>query len=340
MTTATSTSPWATGRAWRVVVSVIAALSAMIVGFTAPTGASAQTWPARPIKLIVPHAPGGVTDFVARLIAQPLGEALGQSVLVENKPGASGLLGTEAAASAAPDGYTFVMFVDANTILPSTVKQLNHDPLKSFAPVTVLGRGSHVIVAHPSLGVRTLPELIAHARKNPGLSYASPGFAGPQSLAMETIKYAVGMDLVQIPYKGGGQAIGDVVSGQVKVGILGMAPTLPHIKSGKLLALAVTGGRRVALLPDVPTVAEAAVPGFETSQWQGMSAPAGTPAAIVQRMHAELVRIMSSPNVVERLATVGMDNSTSPTPDDFAKMIAAELQRWPAVVKRAGVTPQ
>src|SRR5439155_23749068 len=190
----------------------------------------------------------------------------------------------------------------------STVKQLNHDPLKSFAPITVLGRGSHVIVAHPTLGVRTLPELIAYARKNPGLSYASPGVGSPQSLSMETIKNFAGIDLTHIPYKGGGQAIGDVVSGQVKVGVLGMAPALPYIRSGKLLALAVTGGQRVALLPDVPTVAEAAVPGFETSQWQGISAPAGTPAAIIQRMHDELVRIMNSPTVIERLASVGMDN--------------------------------
>jgi tripartite-type tricarboxylate transporter receptor subunit TctC len=324
-----TTSAWA---------RLIVALSALAVGLAAP--ANAQTWPSKPIRLIVPHAPGGVTDFVARLVAQPLGEALGQSVLVENKPGASGLLGTESAASAAPDGYTFVMFVDANTILPSTVKQLNHDPLKSFAPITVLGRGSHVIVAHPSLGVRTLPELIAYARKNPGLSYASPGIAGPQALAMATITHALGLELMQIPYKGGGQAIGDVVSGQVKMGILGMAPALPHIKSGKLVALAVTGGQRVALLPDVPTVAETALPGFETAQWQGMSAPAGTPPAIVQRMHDELVRIMGSPLVKERLASVGMDNSTSPTPADFTKMIAAELQRWPAVVKLAGIQPE
>ena len=314
-------------------------LLGLLGAFAAP--ASAETWPSRPIKLIVPHAPGGVTDVVARLVAQPLGEALGQSVIAENKPGASGLVGTESAASAAPDGYTFVMFVDVNTIFPSTLKQLNHDPLKSFVPITVLGRGSHVIVAHPSLGVRTLPELIAYAKKNPGtMSYASPGIGSPQSLSMETIKNSAGIDLTHIPYKGGGQAIGDVVSGQVKVGVLGMAPALPYIRSGKLVALAVTGGKRAALLPDVPTVAEAAVPGFETAQWQGMSAPAGTPPAIIQRMHDELVRIMNTPLVIERLAAVGMDNSTSRTPDDFGKIIAAELQRWPAVVKLAGIQPE
>jgi tripartite-type tricarboxylate transporter receptor subunit TctC len=222
-----TTSTWAASHACRVVARFIVALSAIVVGLAAPT--SAETWPSRPIRLIVPHAPGGVTDLVARLVAQPLGEALGQSIIVENKPGASGLVGTENAASAPPDGYTFVMFVDTNTIFPSTVKQLNHDPLKSFVPITVLGRGSHVIVAHPSLGVRTLPELIAYARKNPGLSYASPGIGSPQSLSMETIKNAAAIDMTHIPYKGGGQAIGDVVSGQVKVGVLGMAPALPYI---------------------------------------------------------------------------------------------------------------
>lgn len=333
-----TTSTRAASRAHRVVAAVMVGLVAMVVALPPPAGA--QTWPSRPIKLIVPHAPGGVTDVVARVVAQPLGEALGQTVLVENKPGASGLVGTESAASAPPDGYTFVMFVDVNTIFPSTVKQLNHDPLKSFTPITVLGRGSHVIVAHPSLGVRTLPELIAYAKKNPGLSYASPGIGSPQSLSMEVIKNAAAIDLTHIPYKGGGQAIGDVVSGQVKLAVLGMAPALPYIKSGKLEALAVTGSKRVVLLPDVPTVAEAAVPGFETAQWQGMSAPAGTPPAIVKRMHDELVRIMNSPKVIERLASVGMDNSTSPTSDDFTKMIAAELQRWPDVVKLAGIQPE
>src|SRR5258708_35659597 len=294
-----TTRTWPARHACRVVARVLA-LSAIALAFATPAGA--QTWPSRPIRVIVPYVAGGATDMVARLVAQPLGEALGQSIIVENKAGASGLVGTESAAAAPPDGYTFVMFVDANTILPSTVKQLNHDPLKSFAPITLLGRGSHVVVAHPSLGVRTLTELIAYAKKNPGLSYASPGVGSPQSLSMETIKNAAGLDLTHIPYKGGGQAIGDVVSGQVKVGVLGMAPALPYIKSGKLEALAVTGGKRTALLPDVPTVAEAAVPGFETAQWQGMSPPAGTPPPASQRLPDQLRRIMNQPKAIDRPA--------------------------------------
>lgn len=322
----------------RVLAHLAVAMVLVVAGAAAAVG---QTWPARPIRVIVSYAPGGVTDVVARLVAQPLSEALGQSVVVENKPGANGMIGSEIVAGSAPDGYTLLMYVDGNTVLPSIMKKMPFAPLKAFAPITVLGRGSHVIVAHPTLPVHSLPELIAYAKAHPGdLSYASPGLASPQSLSLEAIKKASGIDIVHIPYKGGGQAIADVASGQVKLGVLGMAPVLPHIKSGKLVALAVTGGKRSPLLPDVPTVAEAALPGFETVQWQGIAAPAGTPPQIIGRIHDELVRIMATPAVVERLKSIGMDNSTSPTPDDFRRMIESDLQRWPAIVQAAGIQPE
>ena len=321
----------------------LAAAMMLVVASTAAFDqtAFAQAWPSRPIRVIVCYAPGGVTDVVARLVSQPLSEALGQSIVVENKPGANGMIGSQIVADSAPDGYTLLMYVDGNTVLPSIMKKMPFEPLKAFAPITVLGRGSHVIVAHPSLPVRSLAELIAYAKKHPGeLSYASPGLASPQSLSVEAIKKASGIDIVHIPYKGGGQAIADVASGQVKLGVLGMAPSLPHIKSGKLLALAVTGGKRSDLLPDVPTVAEAALPGFETVQWQGIAAPAGTPPEIINRVHDELVRIMGTPPVVERLKSIGMDNSTSPTPDDFRRLIDGDLKRWPAIVQAAGIQPE
>lgn len=322
----------------RVLAHLAVAMVLVVAGAAAAVG---QTWPTRPIRVIVSYAPGGVTDVVARLVAQPLSEALGQSVVVENKPGANGMIGSEIVAGSAPDGYTLLMYVDGNTVLPSIMKKMPFAPLKAFAPITVLGRGSHVIVAHPTLPVHSLPELIAYAKAHPGdLSYASPGLASPQSLSLEAIKKASGIDIVHIPYKGGGQAIADVASGQVKLGVLGMAPALPHIKSGKLVALAVTGGKRSPLLPDVPTVAEAALPGFETVQWQGIAAPAGTPPQIIGRIHDELVRIMATPAVVERLKSIGMDNSTSPTPDDFRRMIESDLQRWPAIVQAAGIQPE
>jgi len=323
-------------------VNVWAAAAAFGLIAVLPTahGQSGQSWPSRPIRLIVPHAPGGVTDVVTRTVAQPLSEALGQPVVVENRPGASGLLGTEVAATAAPDGYTLLMFVDTNTIFPSTVKTMRHDPATSFTPITILGRGSHVLVAHPSLGVSTLQQLIRYAKEHPKeLSYASPGTGSPQNLGAEIIKESAGIQMVHIPYKGGGQAITDVVGGQVKVGMLGMAPALPHIKGGKLVPLAVTGGKRAPLLPDVPTVAEAAVPGFETVQWQGIAAPAGTPPEIIKRIHGELVRIMASPTVVDRLKAIGMDNSTS-TPEEFRRLIESELARWPAIVQAAGIQPE
>jgi tripartite-type tricarboxylate transporter receptor subunit TctC len=319
--------------------AVIRFVAAMALVCVCSAGAFAQAWPTRSIRVIVCYAPGGVTDVVARVVAQPLSEALGQSIVVENKPGANGMIGSQIAADAPPDGYTMLMYVDGNTVLPSIMKKLPFEPLKAFAPITVLGRGSHVILVHPSLPVRTLGELIAYAKKHPGeLSYASPGLASPQSLSLEAIKKASGIDIVHIPYKGGGQAIADVASGQVKVGVLGMAPSLPHIQSGKLIPL--TGGKRSPLLPDVPTVSEAALPGFETVQWQGIAAPAGTPTEIINRIHDELVRIMGTPAVVERLKSIGMDNSTSPTPEDFRKLIDSDLRRWPAIVKAAGIEPE
>lgn len=320
--------------------SVLRALGCLVL-FWMMSAAHGQSWPSKPIRLIVPHAPGGVTDVVARMVSQPLADALGQSIVVDNRPGASGLLGTEAAAKAAPDGYTLLMFVDVNTIFPSTVKQLNHDPLGSFDPVTIMGRGSHVLVAHPSLGVTNLQELVAYVKAHPReLSYASPGTGSPQHLGMEIIRNAYGMDLVHIPYKGGGQAIGDVVGGQVKLGMLGMAPALPHIKSGKLNAIAVTGRSRSVALPQTPTVAESGLSGFETGQWQGVVVPAGTPPAITDRLHAEMVKVMQRPDIKEKLQGIGMDNSTSASPAAFRASLKDEVTKWATVVKQAGIQPE
>ena len=303
--------------------------------------AAAQPWPNKPVRILVPHAPGGVTDVLTRIVAQPLGDALGQSIIVENRPGASGLLGTEVAARAAPDGYTLLMYVDTNTIFPATVKQLAHDPDASFMPITLIATGSHVVIAHPSLPVSNLQELIRYAKANPGtLSYASPGAGSPQHLAFETIKMQTGIDATHIPYKGGGQAIGDVVGGQVKLGLLGMAPVIPHYKAGKLKILAVTGGTRAALLSEVPTVAESGVPGFATSQWTGIVAPAGTPPEVITRVHSTLATILKQPAVIEKIAALGQEAAPSATPDDFRQMIRAEIKRWPAVVTAAGVKPE
>jgi len=313
----------------------------LAVGMLTNAQVSAQPWPSKPVRIMVPHSPGGVTDVITRMISQPLSEALGQPVIVENRPGAAGLLGTEIAARAAPDGYNLLMYVDTNTIFPSTVKQLAHDPDASFVAISLVSRGSHVIVAHPSVPAANLQELIRYAKANPSaLSYASPGSGSPQHLAGETLKREAGIEMTHIPYKGGGQAIGDVVGGQVQLGVLGMVPVLPHIRAGKLKALAVTGGSRAALLPDVPTVAESGFPGFATIQWQGLVAPVGTPPAVIARLHAALVDVLKQPVVVERIGAQGMDARPSASPEEFQQMIRAELKRWPAVVSAAGVKPE
>ncbi len=302
------------------------------------TFAQSGAWPNRPIRVIVSYAPGGVTDIIARAIAQPLGEALGQSVIVENRPGAAGVIGTEMVAAAPPDGYTLLMFVDGNSMMPTAIKNIKHDPVKSFTHVSLLGRGSLVLVAHPSLPVTSLAEVIRYGRANPtALSFATPGKSGPQHLAFESIKATAGFNAEHIPYKGGGQAIVDVVAGQVKLGMLGMAPALPHIRSGKLKALVVTSRERSRLLPDVPTVHESGIPGFEMAQWQGMVAPAGMPAEITARLHTELQKAMRLPAVIEKLSAIGMDNAVSATPSEFTQMIQRETNRWPDVFKAAGI---
>ena len=319
------------------ILQLFAGLTAVaLVAFADPV--AAQAWPSRPIRIIVSYAPGGVTDIIARAVAQPVGEALGQSVLVENRPGAAGVIGTEMVAAAVADGHTLLMFVDGNSMMPTAIRNIKHDPVKSFAHVSLLGRGSLVLVAHPSLPVSSLQDVIRYGKANPSaLSFATPGKSGPQHLAFESIKASAGFSAEHIPYKGGGQAIVDVVAGQVKLGMLGMAPALPHIKAGKLKALVVTSRDRSKLLPDVPTVAEAGIPGFEMAQWQGLVAPAGTPPEIVARLHAELLKAMRLPGVVEKLAAIGMENATSATPDEFTQMIVRETKRWPELFKTAGI---
>ena len=315
--------------------AVLAAGASLLPGFAfAQSGA----YPNRPIRIIVSYAPGGVTDIIARAAAQPMGEALGQSIIVENRPGAAGVIGTDMVAAAPPDGYTLLMFVDGNSMMPTAFKSLRHDPVKSFAHVSLMGLGSLVLVAHPSLPVSSLQDVIRYGKANPNeLSFATPGKSGPQHLAFESIKASAGFNAEHIPYKGGGQAIVDVVAGQVKLGMLGMAPALPHIRAGKLKALVVTSRNRSKLLPDVPTVSESGIPGFEMAQWQGLVAPAGTPPEIVARLHTEVLKAMRLPVVIEKLSAIGMDNVTSATPEEFTQMIQRETRRWPDLFKAAGI---
>ncbi len=317
---------------------MISLLARLALAALLPLTAHGQEYPTKPVRLIVPFAPGGVMDLTARSIASPLGEALGQAVVVENRPGGGGNIGTDVVAQAAPDGYTLLMAGDNNSIAPALYAKLNHDVMRDFAPISNLVTGAHIFVAPLSLPANSIRELVALAKARPGaLSYASPGNGTAQHLGGEMFKLmAGGLQITHIPYKGGGQAIGDVVGGQVSFGVLGLAPVIPHLKGGKLKALGVTGKRRVAILPDVPTLAESGVPNFETLQWYGVVAPAATPAPIIAKLHAELLKAARTQAFVDRLTAAGMDVVTSPQPEDYQRFIRDDMAKWPAVVKAAG----
>ena len=303
----------------------------------AAASASAQSnFPSRPVTLTVGFAPGGGTDTAARIVAKKLSENIGQTVVVENKAGAGGTIGTDYIARARPDGYTLGMFLDSNTIAPALFAKVNSDPIKDFTPITMLAVGSHIVVAHPSFPANTMTELIDYAKSKPGEPFASPAQGTAQHLGMEMIALKAGINLTHVPYKGGGQAITDLVAGQVKVAILGLAPALPFIKNGQLKAIAVTGEKRTPALPNVPTVSET-LPGISTLQWFGVVAPAGLPQEIVQKLHRELLAVSQEPEVEQKLANVGLETRTSPHPSDFTKFMEQDLPKWPPLVKAAGL---
>lgn len=303
-----------------------------------PLSGIAQDFPSKPIRLIVPYPPGGVMDATTRAFAAPLAQSLGQQVVVENRPGAGGNIGTDLVANAEPDGHTILMFADTNTIAPSLYKKLNHDPVGDFAPITMIVMGSHVLVSHPDLPVRNVQELIEYAKQNPDkLSYATPGNGTAQHLGGEMFKVAAGnLKIAHVPYKGGGQAIIDVVGGQVPLAVLGLAPALPHIKTGRLRALAVTGKARLPIIKDVPTLHESGLTGFETVQWYGPVVPAATPKSVVAKLHREFLKAAQLPEVKERMANLGMEIKTSASPEEFANFIKQDIPKWPPVVEAAG----
>jgi tripartite-type tricarboxylate transporter receptor subunit TctC len=304
--------------------------------------AFAQAWPNKPIHVIVPYAAGGAMDLTTRSLAAVMSESIGQSVVVENRTGAGGLVGTDYVAKAAPDGYTLLMYADANAIAPAIYKKLNHDPVNGFAPITNTILGTHIIVGHPSVAANSLKELIALAKQGGSrLTFGSPGTGTPQHLAGELFKQQAGkLDIPHVPYRGGGQLIVDLVAGQVPLGLIGLPPTLPHIKAGKLKVFAVTARKRSPSLPDIPTVEEAGLPGYETIQWFGPVAPAGTPKPVIDRLYAEFVKGLKHPAVVERLSKAGLEVAPSASPEAYGEFIRAEVARWPAIVKAAGIEPQ
>jgi len=299
--------------------------------------AGAQGYPAKPIRIVVPFPPGGATDILARAVAQKLTDAWGQAVVVDNRPGAGGNIGSEIVAKAAPDGYTLEMgTVGTHAINASLYAKMPYDHVKDFAPVILVAGVPNVLVVNPSLPVSSVQELIAYAKANPGkLNFASSGNGTSIHLAGELFKVMAGVQMTHIPYKGSAPALQDLIGGQVQLMFDNLPPSLPHIKAGKLRALAVTSATRSSALPDTPTIAESGLPGFEASSWFGVLAPAGTPPAIIARLNAEIGAWLASAEAKEKMLALGA-NIGGGSPEDFARHIAAETAKWQKVVKASG----
>ena len=311
-------------------------LAAFAVAFIA-TMAGAQ-YPDKPIRLVVPFAAGGVTDTSGRVVAEALSRRLGQPIVVENKPGASGNIGTQLVVNAPPDGYTLVLGFDGTLVInPHVFANFPFDVTKELAPVGKIGDATLILVAHPAFPPKTLQELIAYSKKQPnGVSYGTSGVGGTPHIAGELLKLRTGANLTHIPYKGGGQAMTDALGGNVPLVYTAVAGALPHVKAGRLNAIAVSSNRRVPSLPDVPTFMEAGVADFESSSWVAILAPAKTPRAVVDKLNRELNAVLSSPEIVEKLATLGIV-ATPGTPEQLAEQIRTDLAKYGKVVKAANI---
>ncbi|WP_296784928.1 tripartite tricarboxylate transporter substrate binding protein [Variovorax sp.] len=300
--------------------------------------AAQQDYPNKPIRLIVPFTPGGVTDTGARVVADKLGARLGQSVVVDNRPGASGNIGTQMVATAAPDGYTLLLGFDGTLVInPHVYAKVPFDTLKDFVPVSKIGDAVLIIVVHPSVPAKTLSELVAYSKTNPGgVSYGSAGTGSTPHLAGELLKARTGANFVHVPYKGGGQSMTDLVGGSLPMLYTAVAGAYPFVQKGQIRPIAVSSAQRLASLPEVPTVAESGVPGFESSSWIGILAPAKTPQPIVDRLQRELHAVVQSPEVRERLASLGI-SALGNTPAEFGQQIRADLAKYDQIVKAAKV---
>jgi len=318
-------------------MAIFQVLSALLF-LAVACSAIAQVYPSKPIRLIVPFAPGGPADLQARLIGPKLTEAWGQPVVVENRAGGNTIIATELTARADPDGHLVQVISAGFAINVSLYAKLPYDSLRDFAPVTQLTSGPAIVVVHPSLPARSVKELIQLARSRPGqLTYASAGL--PSQLAVELFKVTTGTDMVHVPYKGAAPAMIDLIAGHVQVSFPTIGGGLPHAQAGRLRALATTGATRPLAAPDLPTMMEAGVPGYEATNWFGTAVPARTPPAIVAKLSQEIARVLRLPDVRERLLVQGME-PVSNTPDDFSKYIQSEISKWSRVVKASGARPE
>jgi tripartite-type tricarboxylate transporter receptor subunit TctC len=307
--------------------------------FAVAVGACAQNYPTRPIRFIVPYVAGGAGDIFARTIGQKFYEAMGQTVVVDNRPGANGIIGTDLVAKAPPDGYTIVMGNSAPFVLnPALYSKLPYDPVRDFAPVTQGTYYAYVLVVHPSVPAKTVQELIAFAKAKPGqLAYGSTGTGSANHLAGEFFAAMTGTKLTHVPYKGSAAALADVLGGQLPMMFDTPITSIPQLKAGKLRALGFSGNRRASQLPDVPTLDELGLKGFEVSSWQAILAPAGTPKPVVDRLYMETAKALKMPDAIERLATQGGNELIGSTPDQFAAVIKAEIAKYAKIIKDAGI---
>ena len=318
-----------TGIATAILISIV----------TVAVNAYGQEYPAKPIRLVVPWPAGGLTDLVARIVGERLGYVLGKPMVIDNKAGASGFIGTEIVAKAPPDGYTLLLVTSStHAASPALFRKIPYDPINDFATISQVTLAPNILVVPPSLAANSVTELVTLAKAKPGqLDYASYGNGSTAHLAAELFLQTTGASMAHIPYKGSAAAVTDLIGGHVQVFFDTIPSSLPHVRSGKLKALAVTGPTRTPAAPDIPTVAET-YPGFEVSVWQGFQAPAGTPRAIVDKLNANILKVMAMQDVRERLINLGAEPVSS-TPEQFAQHIAREKQKWADVVKRAGIPP-
>jgi tripartite-type tricarboxylate transporter receptor subunit TctC len=319
----------------------IAARIAGVLCITAVMSAAAAAYPEKPVRLVVPSVPGGGTDATMRILAPKLSEILGQQVIIDNRGGAAGNIGAEAVARAAPDGYTLLAIIASHTINPHLMSKVPFDLERDFAPISLAVTLPNVLVSNPSLPVRSVRELIAFARARPGqLQFASAGFGSNPHLMMELFTSMTGIKMIHVPYKGAGPAFTDVIAGHVHMMAGNILSALPHIRSGRIRAYGLTSAVRSSGAPEIPTLAEAGVPGYEAVQWFGLAAPAGTPRDVVSRLHGAVVQTLNDPVLHKRFVSDGADPRPSKSPEEFAAFMRAEYKKWGQVVKKAGIKPE
>jgi len=314
------------------------ALTLVIVAAVCVQSASGQSYPSKPVRIVVPFAPGSTIDIIGRIIAPKLTEALGQPVLVDNRPGAGGMVGMDAVAKAPPDGHTLVIgALGPLAMNPALYPKTPFDPVRDFAAVSLLATGPVAIAVHPSVPARNVKELIELAKRQPGkLNFGSPGVGTSPHLTGELLKMLTGTDIVHVPYKGNAEALTDLVSGRVSIVFTGVPPVVPLVKAGRVRLLATTGRQRTVQLPDVPTIVEAGLPGAQVLIWYGVVAPIATPTELVARLNREIVKIMQAPDTREKFSQQGIEPETS-TPEQFAQLIREEYARWTKVIRTVGI---